>query len=110
MAVLDDVKTLIGIEGTDLDAKLDVIIQNASSRLLAYMPPEYTDIPQELSYVVTELSVVRFNRIGNEGMNSYSEDGESLSFTEDDIKPFKADIEAYLKTLEDNTKGVVRFI
>lgn len=110
MAILDDVKVLVGIEGTDLDEQLNIIIANASSRLLAYMPASVTEVPEKLSYIVAELAVVRFNRIGNEGMSSYSEDGESISFTDDDMSRFMPDINAYLATLEDNKRGVVRFL
>jgi len=110
MAVLEDVKVLLDIADSDLDAKLNLIIANAEKRVLAYLPSTVTVVPDALSYIVTELSVARFNRIGNEGMDSYSQEGESISYGESDISPYLSAIQAYLNGLEDNTKGVVTFL
>jgi len=110
MAVLDDVKILLGISDTDLDEKLNLIIRHCEKQVLSYMPASVTEVPDVLSYIVTELAVTRFNRIGNEGMSSYSQEGESISFGSNDIGPYLPSIEAYLKTVSDATRGVVRFI
>ena len=110
MAVLDDVKLLLDITDTDTDAKLNIIISHASKQILSYMPQGVNAVPDALSYIVAELTVTRFNRIGNEGMSSYSQDGESISYTDSDIAPYMNDIKAYLKTQEGATSGIVRFL
>ena len=109
MAALDDVKLLLGITDTDMDSKLNLIIANAGRQVLAYLPEGTAEVPDPLQYIVTELAIVRFNRIGNEGMSSYSQEGESITYG-DDIAPYLSAIQAWLSTQEKNNRGVVRFI
>lgn len=115
MVVLNDVRTMLGFsaddiaEGTELGDKLRIIIGNAEKQVLAYLPSGTTAVPEVLQYIVCELAIVRFNRIGNEGMASYSQEGESITFG-DDITPYLPAIQAYLSTLNDNKKGVVTFL
>lgn len=109
MAALEDVKLLLGITDTDMDDKLNLIIANAGRQVLAYLPERTDTVPDPLQYIVTELAIVRFNRIGNEGMASYSQEGESITYG-DDIVPYLSAIQAWLSTQEKNNRGVVRFL
>ena len=80
MAVLDDVKILLDIpeEETGLNNKLNLIIENAEKQVLSYLPSGTESVPTVLEYIVCEMAVARFNRIGNEGMSSYSQEGRAL--------------------------------
>ncbi|CUX18500.1 phage head-tail connector protein [Clostridium sp. C105KSO13] len=109
MATLEDVKLMLGIEDSDMDKKLNLIISNAEKQILAYLPEGIGSVPDPLQYIVTELAIVRFNRIGNEGMSSYSQEGESITYG-DDIAPYLASIQAWISTQENNKRGRVRFI
>ena len=111
MAVLDDVKLLLDIseEDIDMDRKLVLIIKNAEQQVLSYLPSGFKEVPEALSYIVCELSVSRYNRIGNEGMSSYSQEGESITYG-DDLSPYLSAIEVWNKKQQDNTRGVVRFL
>lgn len=115
MAVIDDVRIMLGFseddiaESTDLGKKIRLMIANAEKQVLVYLPGDTTVVPKSLWYIVTELAIIRFNRIGNEGMASYSQEGESITFG-DDISPYLPAMQAYLSMLDDNTKGVVRFL
>lgn len=66
-AMLDDLKRILGIapEDTDLDDKLNWIISSVRSRLKLLLGG--TDPPEEMNYIIVEVAVVRFNRIGSEG-------------------------------------------
>lgn len=110
MAVLDDVKLLLDIpeEDTDLDKKLGLIIRNAEQQVLSHLLPGLKEVPETLSYIVCELSVTRFNRLGNEGMSSYSQEGESITYG-DDISPYLSAINEWNKMQQDNTRGEIRF-
>ena len=44
--------------------------------------------PKELEFVLVELAIQRFNRIGSEGISSESVDGKSVSY-EDDFESYK---------------------
>ena len=68
------------------------------------------DVPESLNYVVTEVSVKRFNRIGSEGITSHTVEGESMSFTDNDFAEFAGDIQAYLDSVAAAKKGKVRFL
>lgn len=110
MDLLNNLKLLLDLTDSDseLDGKLNLIIEQSKKKVLAYLP-NVTLVPDELSYIVLELSVVRFNRIGNEGMTNYSQDGESIAYG-DDMSNYEADIKAWLLKQVDNDRGVVRFL
>lgn len=111
MAVLDDVKILLDIqeEETDLDNKLNLIITNAGKQVLSYLPTGTESVPAALEYIVCEMAVTRFNRLGNEGMSSYSQEGESITYG-DDISPYLSAIQAWNNMQKENTKGRMRFL
>lgn len=62
--MLEDIKTLLGIpeNDTSLDAKLELILSATQSRLKALLGGQ--DPPEVLNYIITDVSVIRFNRIG----------------------------------------------
>lgn len=108
--MLEKLKMLLGIgaDETGLDGKLKLIISNATARLkrkLGGIEP-----PEEMDDIILEVSVVRFNRIGSEGMTSHSVEGESLSFSDDDFAEYADEIQAYLDSQKDSTIGKVRFL
>lgn len=111
MAVLDDVKILLDIpeEDTELDRKICLLISNAEKRVVSYLPAGTESVPPDLSYVVCELAVARFNRLGNEGMISYEQQGESITYG-DDISPYLPAIQSWVSAQEDKGKGTVRFL
>lgn len=96
--MLDDLKILLGLdpenEDEKLDEKLGLIIRLTKNRLSAMIGES---VPSELEYIVTEVAVVRFNRIGSEGYSSHSVEGESISFADNDFAPFMDDINRYLE-------------
>lgn len=110
MSVIDDVKALLS---DNIDKKLEVIERLTTERLKSILGGvEY--IPQELDYIVTEVCVKRFNRIGNEGYSSYSQEGSSISFPDSDFAEYQLVIDEFKrKTDEEFYKpkhGSVRFL
>ena len=68
-------------------------------------------IPEELEYIVTEVSVKRFNRIGSEGAQHHNVEGETFVWSDtDDFAGYMDEIYKYLEDLEGSTKGRVRFL
>lgn len=107
--MLDKVKNLLGIdaEDTSLDEKLMLIITMAVSRLklrLGGIEP-----PEDMNHIIVEVSIVRYNRIGSEGLSSHTVEGESLTFA-DDFAPYEDEIQAFLNSQKTSTVGKVRFI
>jgi hypothetical protein len=111
--ILEEVKRTLEIEENDLDKQLKDFIKRISQQLnvrLGFLE----EVPSVLSYIVVECTIKRFNRKGNEGMNSYGQEGETINYGklldefQDDIDAWKAKEEA-----EKNVsprKGVARFI
>ena len=110
MDLLTNLKLLLDLtdSDTELDTKLNLIIEQSKKKVLAYLP-NVTLVPDELSYIVLELSVMRFNRIGNEAMTNYSQDGESIAYGAD-MSNYEADIKSWLLKQTNNDRGVVRFL
>ena len=76
---LEDLKTMIGLlpSNTSFDETLGLIISNTNLQLkfkLGLKPTEM--VPTELAYIPMEVCVKRFNRLKNEGMTSYSQEGD----------------------------------
>ena len=108
--MLEDVKELLGIQenDTEMDTRLGIIISATTKRLKVLLGG--LDVPDDLNYIVTDVSIMRFNRIGSEGLSSHSVDGESLSFSNNDFEPYMDDIQSYLNAQKEATKGKVRFL
>lgn len=69
------------------------------------------DVPYQFNDVLVEVTIKRFNRISNEGMTSYSQEGESLNFADSDFDEYMDEINDYRKSLEtSNGFGKVRFL
>lgn len=108
--MLEDVKELLGIAEDDktMDTRLNIIIAATTKRLKVLLGG--LDVPDDLKYIVTDVSIMRFNRIGSEGLSSHSVEGESLSFSNNDFEPYMDDIQSYLNAQKEATKGKVRFL
>lgn len=108
--MLQDIKLLLGIEAADTteDAKINLIINTVTARLKNLMGG--IEPPTDLDYIIREVAVVRYNRIGSEGLASHTVEGESLSFAESDFLPYADEIQAYLETLQEGTRGRIRFL
>lgn len=93
---LTELKTMLGLADDTRDALLSLIIKTTVQALrfkLALTPSE--PFPSDLSYIALEVCVKRFNRLKNEGMASYSQEGESITFNSNDFDDFQADIDAW---------------
>lgn len=106
MAVIDDVKALLGIE--DDDNKLNVIITLTENRLKALLGQK--EVPSELEYIVTEVSIARFNRIGSEGLSGHTVEGEALTFKDNDFDQYADDIQTWRDAQSDQDIGRIRFL
>lgn len=111
--ILKEVKRTLEIEDADLDDQLSDFIKRITQQLnvrLGFLKA----VPDVLSYMVVECTIKRFNRKGDEGMNSYSQEGETINYGklldefQDDIDAWKAKEEA--KKNVSPRKGVARFI
>ena len=108
--MLTEIKRTLEITDTSLDAQLNDFIDRITDRLLLRLGVEF--LPLELHFIVIETTVKRFNLKGNEGMSSYSQEGESIKYS-DLLDEYKEDIALWKNNrdrLNDSNLGIVRFI
>ena len=108
--MLTEIKRTLEITDTSLDAQLNDFIKRITDRLLLRLGVDF--LPLELQFIVVETTVKRFNLKGNEGMASYSQEGESIKYS-DLLDEYKEDIALWVNNqnkLADADIGVVRFI
>ena len=106
---LENVKTLLGVD----DDRVTVIYNQINNRLLNRLSesiPDLIEIPEELEYIVDEVTIIRFNRLGSEGISSESLDGHSSTYRDVDFIDFEDDIRSYINRFVDPRSGIVRFL
>ena len=101
--MLEKLKTMLGFEDSTQDKKLMLILDSVESRLRLLLGG--TDPPDEMEHII------RFNRIGSEGLVSHNVEGETQSYASaNDFAPFMDEIEAYLQMQKDAKRGKLRFL
>ena len=108
--MLKSLKLMLGIDANDIsrDELLKLLISTATARLRLLLGG--VEPPESMEHIIREVSIIRFNKIGSEGMGSHTVEGESLSFNEDDFASFADEIQAYLEKQTATTRGRVRFL
>lgn len=107
MSLTEDIKSLLS--GTP-DDRLEVIEKRTRERLLVIIGASIKEVPPELDYIVMDVVLKRFNRIGQEGMQSYSQEGLSMTFSESDFDEYADEIESWRKSKEtEGDKKIGRF-
>ena len=91
--LLNRIKVLLGINDYDNAELINEIIELTKSKILNYI--DKTELPEELEFVLVELSIQRYNKIGSEGISSESVDGKSASY-EADFEGYKHYTDHYI--------------
>ena len=85
---LDDIKVLLSLTDDDSqDELLEILYDNAVSTILLFLG--INDMPRELSFIAEQMTVVKYRRVGAEGINTEKIDVLSTKYENDDLKPFK---------------------
>lgn len=95
MDYVTEIKPLLMLDDEVFDAQketINKITSNSAARLLIKLKGVAKAVPDELGYIVLEVSIKRFNRLKNEGMASYGQEGESITYSDDDFAEFADDI------------------
>ena len=114
MTTIDKIKALISVDGLEYDTVLNHFVETAEKRIRLRCGLTAEDnIPDMLSYIVVDYSVLRFNRLRSEGYLEHTVEGESIVFpeNEDDFAMFDSAISDYLKSDANvSARGRVRFL
>ena len=98
---LKKLKIALGISENDTaqDDLLSLYLQDAEDelRLLLSIDSYETPVPTGFTGIIRGAAVKKFNRFRNEGMKSYSQEGESISFTASDFAEWQSEIKQYRK-------------
>lgn len=108
MGYIDGVKLLIGLNDNKQDDQLQKIIDVTERRLISMLPKDVEAVPNSLDWVVEEVAVKRYNRIGAEGMSSESIDGRSTKFQENDFDEYLSIIEDEFPSTS-SKRGSIKF-
>ena len=108
--MLNALKLMLGIDvnDTSMDEKLKLLISDATARLQILLGG--IEPPESMDHIIREVAIIRFNKIGSEGMTSHSVEGESLQFTDNDFAGFADEIQAFLEAQSNSVRGKVRFL
>lgn len=98
---LSNLKIYLGLaeDNTDFDKILQLIIKNTELQLnfKLGLTDDISSVPSELGYIPLQVEVKRFNRLKNEGMTSFTQEGESITFNTNDFDEFQSDIDDWKK-------------
>jgi len=108
---LETVRKLLNVN-SDVEATIYAMVSNRLDKKLSVGLADTTQALIDLEYIIDEVTIKRFNRVGSEGMESESVEGHSIKFNStDDFLEFETDIANYIASqAEPTTKGVVRFL
>lgn len=108
--MLNELKLLLGIDPTDTsrDDLLKLLISTATARLKLLLGG--IEPPVSMDHIIREVSIIRFNKIGSEGMSAHTVEGESQTFTADDFAAFAEEIQAFLSSQTQSKRGKVVFL
>ena len=104
---------MLQIKDNKRDDILNLIIKNTTQALSFKLGLKAgVSIPDDLDYIALEVSVKRYNRLANEGMSSYTQEGQSITFSANDFDEFANDIDAWKDEngVKDNNSGRFLFL
>lgn len=109
-----DVLSLLSLSDTDdaaLLSRISSIVAGVVSALSLRLGGR--TVPEALGYVVRDVALARYNRLGSEGVSSHGVEGETMQWNRgDDFAPYAADIAAWGALADEpaGAGGVVRFL
>lgn len=109
--VVEDVLTLLSLSAPadqSLIQRVSLIVDGITRALSIRIGG--VPVPAELGYIVRDVSLSRYNRIGSEGASSHSVEGEEMTWTHDDFAAYAGDINMWIAQQRGPGGGIVRFL
>lgn len=92
--MLEQVKLILGLsDSNEKDELIETIIDIVEKPVLLYI--NELELPLELHFIVMELAVARYNRLGSEGLTSEKIDVISNTYQADTLSPYYAILNEY---------------
>lgn len=102
--ILNEVKITLGLSSSDKDELLLSLIQRSSNQVINHINEK--SLPNGLEYIVIELVIARYNRIGSEGIKSENSDGVSFSYKDDLLEDYKKDLNKWIENNKTTSKNL----
>lgn len=113
MTLLDSIKLRIGIEDNKQDALINDIITDVQARVLAYINQDgfvQPALPNSLDFVIKDITIRIYNKIGDEGKESSSEGNVSNTWeTTANLSDYSDVLDVYRKSYKRRSAGM-RFV
>lgn len=100
--MLEDIKLLLNITDNSKDNLLNKLLTKSQNTVFEYCNNTFVDgTPQGVEDLIVELAIIRYNKLGSEGLQSESYSGISQTFNQDIPQDIKSELNKYrrLKTL-----------
>lgn len=102
--VIENVKKVNGITDSLQDELIGVLVDMTVDQLKATINVD--EIDSNLEFIILAVTLARYNRVGNEGQTSFTQQGESMTYPLSDFDPFKDIIN---RLVRDNKRGRIIF-
>jgi len=86
---------MLGINDNDRDALITEIVRLSAMPVLLYIKQD--NIPSELEWIVVELCVARYNRIGAEGFSEEKSDNIQNKYEENAFNKYTPYLDAWIE-------------
>lgn len=93
--ILDDVQTALDVDDTEHQPMIELYIRLACKSVALYTGEDYSNLPDELTGIITEMALAKFAKRGNEGKTQAGEEGLTDQWSEDDLAPYISQLNAY---------------
>ncbi|EPM7558091.1 phage head-tail connector protein [Enterococcus faecium] len=78
--------------------RIDRYISNSIKAVNNYVGAD--ELPTALTFIVENMTLAKFNKVGNEGMAQYSEEGQAITFSTNDLQPYYTELDRYMDNQE----------
>jgi len=112
MEILDSVKLRIGLADTMQDNLLNDLIDDATARVLTYINQDgiaNQTVPDSVTWVIKDIVVKMYNRIGDEGKQSGTEGNVSNTWEAIDLSKYADALDVYRESSQSRRPGM-RFV
>lgn len=96
---LDNIKILLSLEDDTQDEILAILLMNASKMICVYLGID--ELPSTLEFVAEDMAVIKYRKLGAEGVRQEKIDVLSTTYVTNDLNPFKDILNQY----KDNSLG-----
>jgi len=107
----EDIKTKLGAlispskDEQSVDVMIDLVTTKVFNKLKA-KKQSVEEYPKELDYLIVDLVVARYNRVGAEGMTAEAMGNKSNSYVENfENKEIESAIDDYINSLDDEIRS-----